>query len=161
MAGTSGSVSVGTPDAEFNILCDDDGAGVVTPFLRRYTAASDGTVATEDLELDGTTPYTPAGTVTVCAPEAAANPEVGSTAQRQTGAGTVTVPAGARSVTLLVLAGTASVAIGGGAAAVFPAGASATWSVDRGGQAGEQLGDEFVFTGVAGSDFAVLTTREA
>lgn len=160
MAGTSGSVSVGTPDAEFNILCDDDGAGVVTPFLRHYQSDGAGGLATTDYELDGTTPYGVTGTVGVCAAQSAANPEIVSSAERQTGAGSVTVPAGARSVTLLVFAGSPTVEIGGGAAVAFPAGTTATWSVDRGGASGESLVDEFVFTGAGGDDFVVLTTRE-
>lgn len=157
MAGTSGSVAAATPDDEYEILCDDVGS-----FLRRYSTEGGATVAT-DTELDGTTPYTPTGTVVRCdaATTPAANPQIDSTAQRQTGAGTVTIAAGARSVTFLVFAGAPTVAIGGGAAVTFPAGSTATWSVDRGGQAGEALADEFVFTGIAGSDFAVLSTREA
>lgn len=154
MSGTSGSVAVGTPDDEYELLCDDVGA-----FLRRYTRDEAGALVPVDTDLDGAD-YLVSGTVRRCEPAAVANPQIDSTAQRQTGAGTVTIAAGARSVTLMVFAGTASLAIGGGAATVFPAGASATWSVDRGGEAGEQLADEFAFTGIAGSDFAVLSTRE-
>ncbi|KAA9379614.1 hypothetical protein F5972_08130 [Microbispora cellulosiformans] len=155
MSGTSGSVSTAAPDREFEILCDDNGA-----FLRRYTVDSTGTTAPVDTLLDGTTAYTVAGAVTRCQEQAAPNPQVASTAQRQTGAGTVNVAAGARSVTFMVFAGAPTVSIAGGAAVPFPAGSTATWSVDRGGDAGEGLADAFAFTGVAGSDFAVLTTRE-
>jgi hypothetical protein len=156
MSGTSGSVAVATPDDEYEVLCDDAGS-----FLRRYTAQGGVTVVT-DTELDGSTAYTPTGTVVRCDAETApaANPQIGSTAQRQTGAGSVAIPAGARSVTWLVFAGSPTVAIGGGAAVTFPAGSSATWSVDRGGEAGETLQDAFVFTGAAGTDFVVLSTRE-
>lgn len=152
MSGTSGNVAAAAVDDEFKILCDDVGS-----FLRHYSV-QDGAITAADFELDGT-PYTPTGVVTVCAQEAAAGPQIDSTAQRQTGPGLVAIPAGARSVTIMVFAGSPTVAIGGGAAVAFPAGSSATWSVDRGGD-GEQLQDEFVFTGAAADDFAVLSTRE-
>lgn len=156
MSGTSGSVSTARPDVEFQVLCDDG-----TPFLRHYQSDGAGGVVATDYELDGTTPYIPAGTVGVCAEQPAANPEIASTVQRQTGAGTVTIPAGARSVTVVVYAGAPTVQIGGGAAVALPAGTSLTWGVDRGGDAGEQLADEFVFTGAASDDFLVTSTREA
>ncbi|MFF5655201.1 hypothetical protein [[Kitasatospora] papulosa] len=152
MSGTNGSVA--RPDSEYDVLCDDVGT-----FLRRYTAEG-GATAVTDTGLDGTTPYVPTGDVRRCEETAAASPAIDSTAQRQTGAGAVTVPAGARSVTVLVYAGAPTVAIGGGAPVPFPTGAAASWSVDRGGPAGEQLADAFVATGAAGDDFAVLTTRE-
>ncbi|MDI9829688.1 hypothetical protein [Streptomyces sp. KAU_LT] len=156
MSGTSGSVAAATPDDEYEILCDDVGS-----FLRRYSTEGGATVAT-DTELDGTTPYTPTGTVVRCdaATTPAANPQIDSTIQRQTGAGNVTIAAGARSVTLVVYAGSPTLAIGGGAAVTVAAGTSLTWGVDRGGDAGESLQDAFVFTGVAGSDFLVTSTRE-
>ncbi|MFK0063344.1 hypothetical protein ACIQTN_29465 [Streptomyces werraensis] len=161
MSGTVGSVSLGATDAEFVVLCDDDGAGGITPFLRRYTVEDGLTVAT-DTELDGTTAYAPAGTVVRCDADQApaANPQIDSTVQRQTGAGTVTIPAGARSVTVNVYAGAPTVAVGGGTAVALPAGTSLSWSIDRGGDTGESLADEFVFTGAAGHDFIVATTRE-
>ncbi|MDX3345883.1 hypothetical protein PV387_03390 [Streptomyces sp. ME02-6987-2C] len=157
MSGTSGSVAAATPDDEYEILCDDAGT-----FLRRYST-EDGATVTTDTELDGTTAYTPTGAVVRCDAEQApaANPQIDSTIQRQTGAGTVTIVAGARSVTLVVYAGVPTVAIGGGAAVTLAAGTSLTWGVDRGGDGGEQLQDEFVVTGVAGSDFLVTSTREA
>lgn len=48
---------------QFQILCDDNG-----PFLRRYQINCDtgGVLGFADTELDGTTPYAPVGTVTVC-----------------------------------------------------------------------------------------------
>ncbi|WP_405759439.1 hypothetical protein OG234_13180 [Streptomyces sp. NBC_01420] len=157
MSGTSGSVAAATPDDEYEILCDDVGS-----FLRRYSTEDGATVAT-DTELDGVTAYTPTGDVVRCdaAQAPVANPQLTSTAQRQTGAGAVTIAAGARSVTLVVYAGAPTLGIGGGAAVTLAAGTSLSWGVDRGGPDGEQLADEFVFTGVAGSDFLVTSTREA
>lgn len=154
MSGTSGSVAAASSDAEYEILCDDNGQ-----FLRRYTASDSGVPTTTDTLLDGTTAYVSTGPVVRCS-AAPANPQIDSTAQRQTGAGTVTIATGARSVTFMVFTGAPTVAIGGGTPVALPAGSSATWSVDHGGDAGEQLQDAFVFTGVAGSDFAVLSTRE-
>ncbi|MFB8347918.1 hypothetical protein [Streptomyces niveus] len=154
MSGTNGSVAVARPDNEYEQLCDDNG-----PFLRRYTT-EDGAPVTTDTELDGTTPYGVVGAVRRCEETAAANPAVGSTIQRQTGAGIVTIPAGARSVTVNVYAGAPTVAIGAGTAVALPAGTSLTWAVDRGGDAGETLEDGFVFTGAAGHDFIVTSTRE-
>jgi len=90
-----------------------------------------------------------------------AGPGIASTAQRQTGAGAVTIAAGARSVTLMVYAGAPTVAIGTGPAVAFPAGTTATWAVDHGQNDGEQLQDAFTFTGAAADDFAVLSTRES
>ncbi|MDH6489666.1 hypothetical protein [Streptomyces sp. SAI-127] len=51
-------------------------------------------------------------------------------------------------------------AIGGGAAVAVGPGTSLTWGVDQGGDTGESLQDAYAFTGVAGSDFLVTTTRE-
>ncbi|MFI0827290.1 hypothetical protein ACH4Q7_22860 [Streptomyces roseolus] len=149
-------MAAATPDDEYEVLCDDVGS-----FLRRYST-EDGTTAVTDTELDGTTAYTPTGTVVRCDAEQApaANPEVASTLQRQTGTGAVTIPAGARSVTLVVYTGAPTATVGAAAPVTLNAGTSLTWSVDRGGDAGEQLRDAFVFTGVAGSDFLVSTTRE-
>ncbi|MEU7323420.1 hypothetical protein ABZ682_23140 [Streptomyces griseoviridis] len=155
MSGTSGSVAAATPDDEYEILCDDVGS-----FLRRYSTEDGATVAT-DTGLDGKTAYTPAGTVGRCAePPPTANPQIDSTIQRQTGAGNVTIAAGARSVTVNVYAGAPTVAIGGGTAVALPAGTSLTWAVDRGGDDGETLRGAFVFTGAAGHDFIVTSTRE-
>jgi hypothetical protein len=154
MSGTNGSVAIARPDNEYDVLCDDVGQ-----FLRRYTT-EDGVPVTTDTELDGVTGYVPTGTVRRCEDTATVNPVLDGTLQRQAGAGTVTIPAGARSVTLIVLAGTAAVAIGGGAAVTVPAGTSLTWGVDRGGDTGESLQDAYGFTGVAGSDLLVSATRE-
>ncbi|MER6557884.1 hypothetical protein ABT300_08975 [Streptomyces sp. NPDC001027] len=153
MAGTSGSVAGTRPDAEYEILCDDNGS-----FLRRYTT-DNGAPVLVDTTLDGTTAYVSTGTVRRC-DVATANPVIDSTIQRQAGAGNVTIPVGARSVTVVVYAGNPTLAIGGGTAATLDPGTSLTWGVDRGGKVGESLQDAFVFTGVAGSNFLVTSTRE-
>jgi hypothetical protein len=155
MSGTSGSVAASRPDVEYEILCDSNGA-----FLRRYVLDDTGALAHVDTNLDGAA-YVPVGTVRRCeAPVTPPNPVLDGTIQRQTTAGAITIPAGARSITLLVYAGTPTVAIGGGAPVAVAAGTSLTWGVDRGGDAGESLQDAYVFTGVAGSDFLVSSTRE-
>ncbi|MDQ1018964.1 hypothetical protein [Streptomyces afghaniensis] len=160
MSGTSGSVAVSRPDVEYEILCDDDGAGTLTPFLRRYIVDDAGALVPVDTGLDGA-PYAVTGTVVRCSPPpAAANPVIDGTLQRQTGVGTVTIPAGARSITLVIYTGNPNVAIGGGTPVAVAAGTSLTWGVDRGGDAGESLQDAYVFTGVAASDFLVSSTRE-
>ncbi|MFD6128603.1 hypothetical protein ACFWC2_14615 [Streptomyces diastaticus] len=152
MSGTNGSVAAASSDVEYEVLCDDGG-----PFLRRYTTVGGGAPTVTDTELDGATPYTPAGAVTRCGTPAAAA-LVEATVERASGAGSVTIDAGARSVTVVVYAGAPAVAIGGGTAAALPAGTSLTWGVNQGG--GEALGDALVFTGVAGDDFLVTSTRE-
>lgn len=154
MSGTNGSVAVASSDVEYEVLCDEVGQ-----FLRRYTSAGDGTLTATDTELDGSTAYTPTGTVTRCGAPLP-NPVIDATVQRQTGAGAVTIDAGARSVTVVVYAGAPTVAIGGGTAVALPAGTSLTWGVNRGGDTGEMLQDAFVFTGLAGHDFLVTSTRE-
>lgn len=58
--GSSASVS----DAEFQILCDDNGA-----FLRRFVRDENGAVTVTDTELDGVTGYTATGTVKLCTEE--------------------------------------------------------------------------------------------
>lgn len=51
------------------VLCDTDGAGTVTRFLRDYIRDIDGVIVNHvDFTLDGTTPYVPVGTVSVCDP---------------------------------------------------------------------------------------------
>lgn len=157
MSGTSGSTSTAA-DTELQVLCDD-----TAPFLRRYTTTSSGQTTVTDTELDGTTPYTPTGTVVRCGSEQTLQPapQIASTVQRQTDAGTVTIAAGARSVTVVVYAGTPTVSLGGDTPVPLPAGTSLTWSVDRGGPASERLVDEFTFTAAAGDDLLVTSTREA
>ncbi|MEU0947642.1 hypothetical protein ABZ379_33820 [Streptomyces canus] len=159
MSGTSGSVSAAaSADAEYEILCDVAANGTSTPFLRHYTTSGTGAPAVSDTTLDGTTPYAPSGSVVRCG--TSPNPQIDSTVQRQTNAGNVTIAAGARSVTVIVYAGSPTVALSGGTAVPLAAGTSATWSVDQGGKSGETLQDSFVFTGAAGNDFLVLSTRE-
>lgn len=154
MAGTSGSVA-GRPDLEYEILCDSAGA-----FLRRYGLDDTGALTHVDTTLDGAA-YAPVGAVQRCAaPATPANPVIDGTVQRQPGVGTITIPAGARSITLVVYTGNPTVAIGGGAAVAVGPGTSLTWGVDQGGDTGESLQDAYAFTGVAGSDFLVTTTRE-
>jgi hypothetical protein len=63
-------------------------------------------------------------------------------------------------VTVTVIAGTPTVAIGAGAAVTLPAGVSLTWAVDKGGALGEKLSQPFTFTALAGHDLIVTTTRE-
>ncbi|GAA2697432.1 hypothetical protein [Nonomuraea recticatena] len=159
VVGTVGVCAAAAGDEhEFEVLCDVN-AGVATTFLRRYSVDEAGVVTVTNTTLDGVTAYAPTGTVGICS-AATVNPQIDSTIQRQVGAGTVTIPAGARSVTVTVVSGAPTVAIGGGAATTLPAGGSFSWGIDRGGDPGEALQDEFVFTGVAGSDFVVHTTRE-
>lgn len=79
-----------------------------------------------------------------------------STIQRQTGAGTVTVATGARSVSVNVLTGPVTVNLGQGVT-TLPTGTVFTWAVDG---PGEMLNDSFSFTGVAGSDFVITSTRQ-
>ncbi|MFZ4266620.1 hypothetical protein [Streptomyces arboris] len=154
MSGTNGSVAIARPDNEYELLCDD-----VQQFLRRFTT-EDGVPVTTDTELDGTTAYVPTGVVHRCEETSTVNPALGSTIQRQTGAGAVTIPAGARSVTVNIYAGAPTLSIGGATAVAIPAGSSLTWSVDQGSDNGETLEDAFVFTGAVGHDFIVSSTRE-
>ncbi|WP_143675844.1 hypothetical protein [Streptomyces milbemycinicus] len=54
-------------DAEVLTLCDTAADGTATAFLRHLTYTEEATApAVTDTELDGVTPYTPAGTVGVC-----------------------------------------------------------------------------------------------
>ncbi|MGC5410555.1 hypothetical protein ACPXCX_43640, partial [Streptomyces sp. DT225] len=151
-------------DCEVVALCDVADGEEPHSFLRTVCRDCTGAVISVlDTELDGVTAYTPIGDVVRCgaAPAPAANPQLTSTAQRQTGAGAVTIGAGARSVTLVVYAGAPTISIGGAAAVPLAAGTSLSWGVDQGGPDGEELADAFTFAGVAGSDFLVTSTREA
>lgn len=127
MSGTTGSISITGSDAEFALLCDDDGAGAVTPFLRRYSTSPAGTVTTTDTELDGSTAYTPGGTVTVCAAAAAEPVELTVHGTQDTD---WSLTAGVVSVTLIVYTGTVTATTGDGALTV-PAGATLSWSADE------------------------------
>jgi hypothetical protein len=72
---------------------------------------------------------------------------------RVTGVGNLVVAAGARSVTLNVIAGDVSVVINGDAAVLVPAGMSLSWGIDDCTQA---LADSFTFTNDGGSDDFVV-----
>lgn len=65
---TTGTVDVcdGTNDVEYLVLCDDQGGGVITPFIRVFTVDDDGVRTSSDFQLDGATPYVVVGTATVC-----------------------------------------------------------------------------------------------
>ncbi|MEU1180642.1 hypothetical protein ABZ464_23880 [Streptomyces sp. NPDC005820] len=185
MSGTGGSISTSAPDREYEVFCDVAADGTVTPFLRRVSVDGSGNTTVTDTALDGTTAYTPTGTVGVC-PESVTDYEVielcdvaadgtatpflrrlaiaedgtvtvtdtaldGTTAY--TPAGTVgqcpvTTPqktvtphgtqntdwdlaanAGTQSVTLLVYSGSVTVTTAEGTLTV-PAGATLTWGVD-------------------------------
>lgn len=160
MSGTIGSASAAAPDRELAVLCDDDGAGTLTPFLRRYSVTDAGATTATDTELDGVTPYAVAGTVVRCAERTAANPQIAAVLQRLTGADTAAVPAGVRSVTVVVLAGEPEVQIGAAPAVPVPAVTSLSWGVDRGGEAGEALAEGFTVTTGAGDDVLVTYTQE-
>lgn len=68
MAQTNGSIDIrdGGSDVELLQLCDNNGAGVVNPFLRKITIAADGSSTVVDTLLDGVTPYVVVGTVGKC-----------------------------------------------------------------------------------------------
>lgn len=130
MAGTVGSVSL--PDTDPIVLCDDDGAGTVTPFLRRYTPAG-AAPAVVDTALDGTTPYTVTGTVGTCAPVSAPDAEVSTALHRYAAAATPDLKAmypGLQSATVTVLSGTVAVTTTGAAGQPVPAGVALTWSTN-------------------------------
>lgn len=82
--------------------------------------------------------------------------QLDATIQRQTNAGTITITPNARSVTVTVFTGPVTVNLGQGVT-TLPTGYSATWAVDG---PGESVADQFAFTGVAGSDFMVVSTRQ-
>ncbi|MFJ3274018.1 hypothetical protein [Streptomyces sp. NPDC086776] len=73
--GGASTVNVTMPaDNEVVVLCDQATDGTVTPLLRRYSVANDGTVTPTDTGLDGTTAYAPTGTVTTCGGGASEEP---------------------------------------------------------------------------------------
>ncbi|MET8421944.1 hypothetical protein ACWD7C_39210 [Streptomyces sp. NPDC005134] len=111
------------------ILCDDDGAGTSVPFLRRYSTTSlAGTVTPVDTELDGTTPYTVAGTATLCTPAEPERVPVTPHGTQNTDWSLV-ANAGTQSVTLLVHTGSVAITTADGALTV-PAGTTMSWGVD-------------------------------
>ncbi|WP_405961286.1 hypothetical protein OG235_37130 [Streptomyces sp. NBC_00024] len=150
MSGCCGPILVGngnvTPtepsmDVEYVTLCDVAADGTSTAFLRRFTHdGTDGALSSSaDLALDGTTAYTPTGTVTVCAGDTTTPPPVTqqtASTHRQvlTAAGTFDVFAAAagtvESVTVTVISsGPAgpSVTTASGISRIY-GGESVTWS---------------------------------
>lgn len=79
-----------------------------------------------------------------------------STVERLTGIGAVIIAAGASSVTVMVISGVPTVQIGAGPAIPLSENMSLSWSVDSG---NEDLLDAFTFTGLAGDDIVVTSTR--
>ncbi|WP_405893703.1 hypothetical protein OG272_15685 [Streptomyces sp. NBC_00104] len=125
--GTVGVCPAEVTDYEVLELCDVAADGTSTPFLRRLAIAEDGTVTVTDTALDGTTAYTPAGTVGQCpvtAPQKTVTPHGTQNTDWDLAAN-----AGTQSVTLLVYSGTVTVTTADGTLTV-PAGASITWGVD-------------------------------
>lgn len=152
MSGTAGSISIPGIDAEFVLLCDDTGTAR-TPFLRRYSTSPAGAVTATDTELDGATPYTVAGTVTVCA--TAAEPVEVEVHGVQDTAWSLADQPGTVSMTVVVYSGSVSVATGDGTL-TLPAGASLTWSAED-----EHIGTltgSLDVTGAAGTSWHVIWT---
>lgn len=77
-SGTVGKCTGGSgDDSEIMCLCDNQGGGVIVPFLRIITAPGDGgPLVIADFELDGVTPYVTSGTVEKCESEAPDDHEV-------------------------------------------------------------------------------------
>lgn len=62
-----GASSECCPEGATVVLCDVDGTGTATPFIRRFTyTPGNATPSVTSFELDGVTPYEPQGTVGVC-----------------------------------------------------------------------------------------------
>lgn len=119
---------------------------------------ADGTLSYIDTETGGA--FNPANDIVPCATlTTQATNQIDSTVQRQTNAGSIVIAAGARAVSLAVLStATAGVTINlGQGVTTIPPGVSLSWGVD---DREEQLLDSFTFTGVAGSDFIVTSTRQ-
>ncbi|MFC7791414.1 hypothetical protein [Streptomyces cinereoruber] len=120
-------------------LCDVTATGTTVPFLRHWTVnnSSGQLTAVQDTALNGTTAYTPTGTVTVCGQQSDV-PVVPDTpvltgVRRVTGSTTIlnlkSEFPGLQSVSLSVLAGTVNTAGSNGNNQPIPAGSSFTWSV--------------------------------
>ncbi|MER6975697.1 hypothetical protein [Streptomyces carpinensis] len=159
MAGTSGSVSTAAPDREFEILCDDDGAGNVTAFLRRYTVDVSGAVVPVDTQLDGTTPYTAAGTVGRCEQPPVPQRPVAVHGVQNTD-WSLAANAGTQSVTLMVLGGSVTVTTTEGTITA-PAGATLTWSVDGDGIDSELTSTLSIDGTAPAASWLVLWTSQA
>ncbi|WP_406321850.1 hypothetical protein [Streptomyces sp. NBC_00519] len=126
-------------DVEYVLLCDVAADGTSTPFLRRFTHAQDGSLSsTATLALDGSTAYTPTGTVGVCSADSTTTPVTTQTAsthrQVLNTAGTFdvfgTATGTVESVTVSVIAAGATgptVTTASGTSPMF-AGESVTWS---------------------------------
>ncbi|MGW3447340.1 hypothetical protein [Streptomyces sp. NPDC001076] len=126
-ADTVGVCPESVTDYEVIELCDIAADGTATAFLRRLAIAEDGTVTTTDTALDGTTAYTPAGTVGQC--PVTAPPKTVTPHGTQNTNWDLAANAGTQSVTLLVYTGTVTVTTADGTLTV-PAGSSLTWGVD-------------------------------
>ncbi|WP_158677817.1 hypothetical protein [Streptomyces sp. SPB074] len=61
-----GGSTAASASGDVLVLCDIADDGTTTSFLRRLHVTAVGTVTTTDTALDGTTPYTPLGTVGTC-----------------------------------------------------------------------------------------------
>ena len=132
------------------ILCDDNGS-----FIRKFIQDAAGIVLdVVDLDLNGGA-YAVSGTVYDCNNPPEVFQELTSTVERLTGAGSIAVPGGYKSVTIVVFMGNPTVTIDADPPITLVQGMSLTWAVD---DRSESLLDPFVFTGFAGSDFYVTTT---
>lgn len=159
MAGTSGSVSPAAPDREFEILCDDDGAGNVVAFLRRYTVDTSGAVVPVDTQLDGTTPYTVVGAVGRCqGPPVPQRPVTAHGVQNTDWS--LAANTGTQSVTLMVLGGSVTVTTAEGNITA-PAGSTLTWSVDGDGIDSELTGTLTIDGTAPAASWLVLWTTQA
>ncbi|MDX3067817.1 hypothetical protein PV518_37625 [Streptomyces sp. ND04-05B] len=137
-------------EAEPLLLCDSG-----TPFLRHIRYADDGTpMSVLDTTLDGTTPYTPAGTVGQCTDTV--TPRTVTPHGTQNTAWNLAANPGTQSVTLLVYSGTATVTTAEGNLTV-PAGATLTWGVD-GDSVDSGLTGTLSIAGAAGASWQVLWT---
>jgi hypothetical protein len=103
------------------VLCDD-----VVTFVRHFLVDLSGDITILDTEIDGVTPYIAVGTPHVCGNIPSPNPQISSLVTRQTGVGVVSVPVGARSVSVAVTAGNPTVRIGSGAIVTLQRGLSLT-----------------------------------
>lgn len=124
--------------------------GVSKPLIRRALVDSAGVETVTFLDVDGALVTPTTWTPGLC------NNHLVSTIERLVGAGTITIPTNARSITVTVNAGTPTVQIGSSAAIGLVKNLSLTWGTDG---SNEDLSDQFVFTGIAGSDFYVTTSR--
>lgn len=112
---SGGSVSL-TGRTEFVAMVD----GAANAFLRRYTINSSGAItAVANFQMDGTTAYTPVGTVWPFNPLVATRPNMVTSVHRYVLANSgVVLAAGALSVELLVVADAVSITTNGTTAAL-------------------------------------------